>query len=478
MPDADASVEANGGPTAGAGRAVRYGATPLVVLASTVALEQGERLSLSQAFDGLKSEFGVSDTALGLLSAAMILVGLVGAFPFGFLADRVRRTALLGGGMAVWSGAMLANGFAPGYGALLAARLGVGAVEANGPAAISVLSDYYPVQERAKRLGLYQSGGLVGAIVGLVGGGFAVSLGGWQWAFWMWVPLGLVVSLLVFRLPEPRRGDQDQDFFDDGAFHDDLALDMGAAMETVDATTLTERVSLPPPPRKGTLDYARATPRDVLRELVQIRSMWFALLAITISSLLLNGLQAWAVEYFKRIHGLSAASAGAITAVFGLGAAAGVLGGGFLADNLLRRGIINARVYVVSFSSMAAAAVLLPAFLSTNLAVTGALLIVGGFLLTLPIAPGEAMMNDVVVAQLRGRAATARSVVRSIGAAGPVLIGALSSAWGIRVAVASVVPIYAVGGAVMLLAAKTYPADLAYMGAETRRVRARTVEEG
>lgn len=445
---------------------MRYGAIPLVVLAGTVALESGERLSLSQAVDGLKAEFHLSDTALGFIPAAMILIGLVGAFPFGFLADRVRRTALLATGMGIWSVCMLLNGLAPGYGFLFATRLGVGTVEANGPAAVSLLADYYPVRERAKRIGLYQSGGLVGATLGLIGGGIAVSLGGWRWAFWMWVPAGILVTLALLRLPEPKRGDQDADF------HDDLALDMGAAIETVDATKVSDRLALPAPTREGTLEYERATVREIWRELVRIRSMWFALLAITISSLMLNGLQFWAVPYFKRVHHLSAAAAGGFTSVFGLGAAVGVVGGGFLADNLLRRGILNARVYVVAFASMAATAALLPAFLSTNLAVTGVLMTVGGLFLTLPIAPGEAMMNDVVVAQLRGRAATARSVVRSIGAAGPIMVGALTSAFGIRVALASVCPIYAVGGLVMLLAARTYPVDLAYVGAETRRLRA------
>jgi len=472
MSDLDGTPHAPGAPDArdesrsSAGRAVRYGATPLVVLAATVMLENGERLSLAQAFDGLKEEFHLSDTALGFIPAAMILVGLVGSFPFGFLADRVRRTALLGTGMAIWTVCMLLNGFAPGYGLLFAARLGVGAVEANGPAAVSLLSDYYPVRERAKRIGLYQSGGLIGAILGLLIGGIAVSQGSWRWAFWMWVPVGAIVTIAVLRLPEPKRGDQDADF------HDDLALDMGAVMETVAATDIVERIALPPPTRVGTLDYNNASVRDVWRELSRIRSMWFALLAITISSLMLNGLQVWAVEFFKRVHGLSAAQAGVFTTIFGLGAAVGVMGGGFLADNLLRRGILNARVYVVAFSSMAAAAVLLPGFLTRNLAVAGAFMTLGGLLLTLPIAPGEAMMNDVIVAQLRGRAATARSIVRSLGAAGPLLVGVLSSAFGIRTAVASIVPIYAVGGLVMLLAARTYPSDLAYMGAETRRVRA------
>ncbi|HVM40334.1 MAG TPA: MFS transporter [Acidimicrobiia bacterium] len=451
-------------PTIPAGRAVVYGWTPVVVLALTVAVEIGERQSLAQAVDGLQESFGVSDRAIGILPAAMILIGVVGAFPFGFLADRIRRTGLMAAGMVAWTFAMALNALAPGYGALFAARLGVGAVEANSPAAVSLLADYYPVRNRAKMMGLYQSGALVGAMLGLLLGGVAVSLGGWRWAFWMWVPAGAVVAWLVRRLPEPARGDQDADF------HDDIALLPGTGA-AVDPSAMDVTEPLPPPPRVGTLDYATASTREVYRELLGIRSMWFGMMALTISSFLLNGLQFWSVEYFKRVHDLSAAQAGAFTAVFGLGAAVGVMGGGFLADALLRRGVVNARVYVVAFASLGASLVLTPAFLSTNLALTGVLMVVGGTMLTLPIAPGDALVNDVVVAQLRGRAATLRAVVRSLGAAGPLVVGVLSDAWGIRAAIAGIVPVYAVGGLVMLLAARTYPADLAFVGAEARRVR-------
>jgi hypothetical protein len=80
------------------------------------------------------------------------------------------------------------------------------------------------------------------------------------------------------------------------------------------------------------------------------------------------------------------------------------------------------------------------------------------------------MVSDVVVSQLRGRAATLRSVVRSLGAFGFVLIGALSDAWGLQVALAVVTPLYAVGGLLMLLAARSYPSDLAFVLAEARRL--------
>lgn len=437
----------------------RYGWAPLVAVAVTTALENGERQSLSQAVHGIQHDFHVTDSALGFLPFAMAIVGVLGAFPIGILADRARRTFLLAGAVVVWTLCMGFNALAGSYALLFAGRIGVGAVEANGPAAVSLLSDYYPVRDRARVMGLYQSGALVGAIIGLVIGGVVVGAGGWRWAFAMWVPLGVAGALYLARQPEPVRGDQD------AAFHDEL----GAPVDAVDLATMP--LVLPPPRREGTLDYGSCTSREVGRELLRIPSMWFGVLSLTISQLLLLGLQFWGVEYFKRVHHLGAAAAGAVTALFGMGAVVGILAGGILADRLLARGVVNARVYVVAYGSIAGTLVLAPALASTALIVTVPLLLVGGALLTLPVAPAEALVSDVVVAELRGRAATVRSVVRALSAVGPLVVGVLADAIGLRAALVALTPLYAVGGVIMLGAARHYPSDVAFVVAESRRVR-------
>jgi MFS family permease len=453
-------------------RALRYGWMPLLALAATQTLEAGERLSLAQAVDGIQAEFGVSDSAVGFLPYAMALIGAPGSVPFGLLADRGRRTRLLGIAMAIWTVTMGLNGLATSFAVLFLFRMGVGMVEANSPAAYSLLADYYPMKDRARFMGLYQSGALLGALLGLTLGGIAVELGGWRWAFWIWIPFGIATTVFVLRQPDPARGHQDADF------ESDLALTIPGGSDVTDMANLTGL--LPEPIRQPTLDYSRATLRQVGRELLHIRSMWFGVLALTISSLLLSGLQFWAVEYFKRVHGLNAAGAGALTGTLGLGAAAGILVGGVVADRYLRRGVLCARVYVVSLGSIGAALLLLPAMYSTNLAITAPLFVVGGFLLTMPIAPAEALVSDVVVFELRGRAASVRSWVRSIGQAGAPLIGLLSDLFinrgmseadGLRIAIVAFIPLYAVGGVVMLLAARTYPADLAFVVSESRRRR-------
>ncbi|MGI8663672.1 MAG: MFS transporter [Acidimicrobiales bacterium] len=444
-------------------RAAVYGAFPVVALAATVMLEQGERGSLSQAADGIQAHFNVSDLWIGALPSAMTVIGVLGSLPFGQLADHRKRTTLLAVAMAFWTVVMGVSALAPTFAILFVTRLGVGIVEANGPASISLLSDYYPVRERARRIGLYNSGALVGSALGLGLAGVLVDRFGWRAAFWMWIPLGVFTVALLVRAPEPERGDQDADFEHD--------IGLGElASETLDATRLAGMLQLPPPTRTSDIDYETCGWKAAYREILRIRSMWFGVLAITIAQAPLVGLGFWGVPYFKEVYGLSAGAAGGYVIVFGLGAGVGVVSGGFVADRLLRRGIVNARIYVVVFSSLIATALFEPAFASTSLPVTVPLFLVGGVFLTLPLAPADAMLTDVVVAPLRGRAAALRSIVRSLTGLMPLAIGGLKSAYDLRTAFLLVLPVYAVGGLIMLLAARTYASDLAFVVAETRRV--------
>lgn len=441
--------------------AKRYGMFPLVVLASGVALEQGERLSLAQALDGIRDEFGASDTMLGGLAAGMVLIGVVGAFPMGILADRWRRGTLLGIAMVIWTTCMALNALAPTLFLLFVTRLGVGAVEANNPASYSLLADYYPLAARARMMGRYQLGGAVGGLIGVALAGPLVDELGWRWAFWMWVPFGAVSAYFLFRLPEPVRGAQDRAFHREERQRIDVDNEAG----------LLPDYDLPAPPRVGTLDYAAASWKQVMTELFRIRSMWFGLMSLTISSFLLGALLVWGIEFFKRVHGLSATQAGVYAPIIGAGAAIGIVGGGVVADRWLKAGNLNARVHVTALTSVLATVLLVPAILTTNLLLSAVLFFFGSMCLTAPVAPSEALVSDVVPGELRGRAASVRSVVRALAALAPLLVGAISDAFDddLRIALAIVTPLYAIGGLVMLLAARTYPADLAFAAAEAER---------
>lgn len=475
-------------------RAARYGAAPLLGLSAVLFLQQGEQTSLALAVHGIRHSLGVSDAALGFLPLGFGVAALLGSVPFGVLADRRRRTWLLAASTAVWTATMVLCGVASSFAFLVAARLGVGLVEANSPAAISLLGDYYPVGQRARRMGYYQLGSFVGALFAYLVGSLVVQLGGWRDAFFLWVPFGILVTVLLMRQVEPRRGEQDLDFeattsaaahrppaaaphpgMASPSYPAAAASTLGGVEAVIDLTTdadlcrIAGTIALPAPRRVGCLDYRRATPRQALAEVWRIKSLRYGIVSLTVAQLMLNGLAFWGVDYFQVVHHLSVALAGLVAGILGIGAALGIVGGGYLSDRLLRRGMVNARVYVSAAGCLAGTALLLPGFDATHLAVTAPLFFVGGFMLTLPIAPTEALIADVVVCDLRGRANTIRTVVRTLSLSGPAIIGAISAVVGIRLALVAFTPLYAIGGLVMLLALRHYAWDLAFVLAETRR---------
>jgi predicted MFS family arabinose efflux permease len=435
----------------------KYGAFPVVALAGTVALEQGERLSLSQALDGIQADFGVSDAALGWLGAAMVLIGVAGSIPFGALADRWRRTTLMVIAMVVWTACMGLNAIAPTFAFLFASRMGIGVVEANGPAAVSLMADYYPVANRARMMGRYQLGAAVGGLLGVALAGVLVDTYSWRAAFWMWVPLGVLVVVLVNRLREPDRGAQDRAF----------------AEEEIDRIDADGIPGLLPDLHLPAVEPAAAPSTtaswgEVIRRLLTIRSMWFGLMALTISQFFSGALGYWGIEFFKRAFDLNATRAGAFAPVIGAGAVIGLVAGGEVADRLLQRGDVNARVHVTAGASVLASVFLLPAFLTTSLALASVCLFFGSLFLTMPVAPAEALVSDVVPGELRGRASSVRSVVRALAALSPPIVGMISEATDLSTALAIVSPLYAVGGLLMLLAAKSYPGDLASVATQAR----------
>jgi predicted MFS family arabinose efflux permease len=440
------------------GALTKYGAYPVVALAGTVALEQGERLSLSQALDGIQADFHVSDTALGWLGAAMVLVGVAGSIPFGALADRWRRTTLMVIAMVVWTACMGFSAIAPTFALLFVSRMGIGVVEANGPAAVSLMADYYPVATRARMMGRYQMGAAAGGLLGVAVAGVLVDTFSWRAAFWLWVPIGVVVVVMVNRLSEPARGAQDRAF----------AREEIDRIEADGVPGLLPDLHLPEVHPPGVPASTNLGWGDVLRRLVRIRSMWFGLMALTISQFFSGALAYWGIEFFKRAFDLNAKLAGAFAPVIGAGAVVGLLLGGEVADRLLARGDVNARVHVVAVASVLASVFLLPAFLSSSLPVAAVCLFFGSLFLTMPVAPAEAVVTDVVPGELRGRAAAVRSVVRALAALSPPTVGVLSEATDLSTALAIVSPLYAIGGLLMLLAARSYPADLAVVATEAR----------
>jgi MFS family permease len=185
-----------------------------------------DRQILSILVGDIKRDLGVSDAQIGFLygTAFAVFYALFG-IPLGRLADSWYRGRLMAMGLALWSSMTALSGFANSFGALAAARIGVGIGEASAsPAAYSMISDNFPKERRATALSIYSSGLYIGGALALPLGAAVVSrwtaaypnpdaaplgLAGWQAAFIAVGLPGLLLALWVLTLREPQRGASD-----------------------------------------------------------------------------------------------------------------------------------------------------------------------------------------------------------------------------------------------------------------------------
>ncbi|HKP79537.1 MAG TPA: MFS transporter [Phenylobacterium sp.] len=186
----------------------RYRSLVLTVLILAYTFNFLDRQILGILAGPIKAELGLTDSQLGLmggLAFALFYTGL--GVPIAALADRWSRTWIMTAALTLWSGFTAACGLATGFWQLFLCRMGVGVGEAGGVApAYSLISDYFPKEQRARALAAYSFGIPIGSALGILFGGLIAHAIDWRAAF---VCVGLAGVLLapIFRLvvKEPPR---------------------------------------------------------------------------------------------------------------------------------------------------------------------------------------------------------------------------------------------------------------------------------
>ena len=125
----------------------------------------------------------------------------------GRAADLLGRRRILMAGLAVFTGSSLGCGLATTDSVLIPMRClqGLGAAIVL-PAALSIVMNMFPEgAERNKALGVWGAIGASGATVGVLAGGLLTRYVGWQYIFFLNVPIGAAALLLAPRIvPESR----------------------------------------------------------------------------------------------------------------------------------------------------------------------------------------------------------------------------------------------------------------------------------
>jgi EmrB/QacA subfamily drug resistance transporter len=133
-------------------------------------------------------------TAYVLFTGGLMLLG-------GRATDLLGRRRVFLAGLLVFTGASLTSGLAWSPAALVAARAaqGVGAALLV-PAALAIVTTAYEGAQRRTALAVWGALGGAGAAAGVLLGGVITTLLGWEWVFFVNVPVGLAVALGTTRL--------------------------------------------------------------------------------------------------------------------------------------------------------------------------------------------------------------------------------------------------------------------------------------
>jgi MFS family permease len=251
-----------------------------------------------------KSELHLDRPQIGLLGTGFILVYAIAAPWFGQLGDVRHRPRLIALGVAIWSVATVLGGFSVSFITLFIARATLGVGEAAyGSIAPSLLADSFPRRLRGRVFSVFFAAIPIGSALGYVIAGGMAQHFGWRSAFFVAGVPGLVLALLLLKLPEVQRGAQD-------GTDDHLAQPAG----TPGGSRLTTYVGL-------------------LRN-TKYRTTVLGYAAYTFA---LGALAFWFPDFLVSFHGMDQAKADYLVGLIAVGTGfTGTFAGGWIGDFVLR----------------------------------------------------------------------------------------------------------------------------------------------
>src|SRR5260221_2426053 len=248
--------------------------------------------------EGIRREWALSDTALGLLGTVFTLLYAVVGLPLGRRSDRKERRMILSAGVFVWSLLTACSGLARSFGQLIIARLGVGVGEATcSPASTSLIGDLFPTTSRGRAMAIWMLGLPLGLGLANGAGGWILQNWGWRNAFYIAAVPGVLFAIAALRIKEPPRG------------------------------TVEEHA-------------VRARRRDgnPVFLVLSIPTMWWIIASGALHNFNMYALGAFVSPFLVRFHHMSFSNAGwTAAAVDGFSGIVGLVVGGTLADRLYKQ---------------------------------------------------------------------------------------------------------------------------------------------
>jgi predicted MFS family arabinose efflux permease len=271
-----------------------------------------DRILITSMRDPLVAEFSLTDAQFGLLTSAFLWsYGILSPLG-GFLADKYSRRKVIVFSVLIWSAVTLWTGLTTTFSEMLVARILMGISEACYiPAALALITDYHRTRTRSLATGLHMSGLYAGLALGGIGG-YIAEWWGWRSGFQFFGAFGILYSIgLIFFLKDRKLPEEE--------------------MTSDDSRQTNNNISI----------------IESVRALFSERSYIVILIFFCVNGMVNWLIYAWLPTFLKDHFHLNLGAAGmSATGYIQIGAFAGVIAGGILADRWAAKNI-RGRLYVI-----------------------------------------------------------------------------------------------------------------------------------
>jgi MFS family permease len=294
-----------------------------------------DRICWQQAVTPIEAELGLEDTHMGVIAMAFTVAYGVFEIPTGRLGDRIGSRYVLVRIVVWWSLFTMLTGAAWGFVSLLAVRFLFGAGEAGAfPNAARVIRRWFPARERGRVQGTMLTAAQLGGVVAPTLAAFFIDTVGWRGAFVLFGLFGIAWAI-GFRAW----------FCDDPGLH--------PSVNPAEAQLIRDDIG-------DTPTHSDPIPWRAVLTNSGIWSLGFAIICSSFNSYFYYS---WFASYLKKARHIENQESGFMGSLVLAGAAVGVIGGGVVADRILRtrkvvrsRRILGSVVFVLAAGFLFAAA--------------------------------------------------------------------------------------------------------------------------
>jgi len=385
-----------------------------------------DRMIVTSLFPHIQKEWGLTDTQSGLLVSVVYWSIVAFVFPVSILVDRWSRKKTIAIMALLWSLATALCAFTKSFPQLLMTRSGIGIGEAGyAPAGTAMLSGLFPPEKRSRMMGLWNMSIPLGIAVGIAVGGFVAQHWGWRHAFGLVALPGAIAAILFFFVKDYKTVD---------------------LVKTVGSSGAGK---------------VRMSKMDIFLEFIHTPSLILTNLGFIGCIFVNNAIIVWLPTYLHRVEGISMTEAGTKVGAIMVLAIIGLPVGGWLTDVWFKKNV-SSRMLFPSLTIALNAVVIFAAFSFLDGKTQYMTLLLMGVLASMFAPAAIIVTQEVIHPGLRAISYSVCVVFQNLFGASmaPIVIGALSDAYGIKVAM-SILPVFLLVSALLFFAGSfSYKKDL------------------